>query len=437
MDFKIRVTPLSERVELISQRIEAATTTQKLYDFRGGMTDLPVIKLDVKMLVYRMDNCRTFSEQQNEIATNDLAQDFFEKGQEVTSVQKVQHGILARHAIKSTKSISSISKTLDSDGQREPLLITSSGVVVNGNRRLSAMRELNAQSDGSQFSHIECFVLPSDTTPDEIDDIEATLQARPETKMAYDRIGEAQLVRRQVGKGRTHTEVAKQLRRTPADIKNYLASLDEADLYLSSWLGKPGQYAIIGEDAEQIFSDIPKKISNKEPDLENASRAIAWTLFENRDKLPGRLYSFNEAFGSLAERVITDTAESLGIDLESKIETDAGDDDEFDVDFGDDINPINYSLVVDALKDQDRKDEAIDVLIDACESAIEAGKAKDTERAALKALTSANSKISGIEMELAGESTLPGILKQIESIRKNLDRIEINISKRKTASTKN
>jgi len=431
MGFEIRITPLSEREEIISQRVASATSTKKLYDFRGGEIELPVIKLDIKLLVYRMGNCRTFSEQQNQIAISSLSQDFFKKGQEAADVQAVQHKILAKHAAKSTKSISSISKILEADDQREPLLITSSGVVVNGNRRLSAMRELNAETNGSRFSHIECFALPPDTTPDEVDDIEATLQARPETKMAYDWIGEARLVRRQVNKGRSHIEVARQLRRTSGDIKNYLASLDEADLYLSSWLGKPGQYALIGEEAEQIFSDIPKKISNKETSLEDASRVIAWTLFENREKLPGRLYSFNEAFGNLAEQVLSDTAVELKENNESQ-----DDDEDFDVEFEEDEIQISYSPLLDILKDSEAKDEAINALIDASESAIEGAKVRNSEKAALKALTLANSKISAIQIEMAGESTLNGILKQIESIRNNLGKIESEVSERVARSNK-
>ena len=108
---------------------------------------------------------------------------------------------------------------LEKDGQREPILITSTGVVVNGNRRLGAMRELMRQKDGSvdeRFTNVRCAVLLPDTTRDEIDDIEADLQARPQTKLDYDWIGDARLYTRQVNKGRTTKEVADRLRRSKA-----------------------------------------------------------------------------------------------------------------------------------------------------------------------------------------------------------------------------
>src|SRR5690606_12464757 len=108
---------------------------------------------------------------------------------------------------------------LQQDGQREPILISSSGIVVNGNRRLSAMRELLRKADGSvdeRFTNIRCAVLPPDVSRDEIDDIEADLQARPQTKLDYDWIGDARLIRRQVDKGRSTKEVADRLRRSKA-----------------------------------------------------------------------------------------------------------------------------------------------------------------------------------------------------------------------------
>src|SRR5690606_27619980 len=117
-------------------------------------------------------------------------------------------------------SIANIDEVLVLEGQREAILITSTGVVVNGNRRLSAMRELYATDPTkySKFTHVKCAVLPSDASADDIDDVEAALQARPQTKLDYDWIGEAQLVRRQLQKGRSIDQVAAQLRRKSAEI---------------------------------------------------------------------------------------------------------------------------------------------------------------------------------------------------------------------------
>ena len=82
-----------------------------------------------------------------------------------------------------------------------------------------------------------------------------------------------------------------------------MQALDEADLYLREWIEKPGQYHLL-KDGEQIFSDIPKNIAKKNPQLQEASRAIAWSIYENRDRVMGRVYSLNAAFGKLATNVL-------------------------------------------------------------------------------------------------------------------------------------
>src|SRR5690606_33025336 len=103
-------------------------------------------------------NCRTFSSQQSEIAKNGYDSDYFAMGQEKSSAQQMQHDILAKLARKGSASVTPIIDVLEADGQREPILVSHSGVVVNGNRRLSAMRELYRSPNGSvdgRFSHIQ------------------------------------------------------------------------------------------------------------------------------------------------------------------------------------------------------------------------------------------------------------------------------------------
>lgn len=437
MGFEVEIAPRSERESVIATRLEHATDVgETIYDFRGGELIPKAVSIPIALPVYRMENCRTFSAQQSEIATQGYDKDFFAKGQEKSSVQQVQHNILSKLAKHGSGSVTPIIDVLKKDGQREPILITHTGVVVNGNRRLSAMRELYRKADGSvdeRFSHIKCAVLPPDITPDEIDDIEADLQARPQTKLDYDWIGDARLVRRQVNKGRTTKEVADRLRRSKADIENVLQALDEADLYLTDWANKPGQYELVSGEGEQIFGDIPKKISKKNTELQNASRAIAWSLFENREKLPGRVYSFNAAFGKLAPQILDSLVEEL--ELQSDTDDDDGFDGDFDIDIDAEDGMKSYQSVIDALRNDDTGD-AINTLIDVCESAIERDKGLKSEKAALKALSQANAKVAGVDVSMAGETTLPAMKKQIETIRDGLLKIEEKIDQRMNASLK-
>ena len=430
MTYKMSLKPRAEREAMIAKRMETSDEFgETIYNFPSDKFTPKVISLPIDVPVCRMENCRTFSAQQTEIAREGLPKDFFEKGQELTTAQQSQHEILARLARQGTDSVTPIISVLEKDGQRETILITSTGVVVNGNRRLAAMRELRARKDGSvdeRFTNIKCAVLPPDVTRDEIDDIEADLQARPQTKLDYDWIGDARLIRRQVGKNRSTKEVADRLRRNKIEIENVLQALDEADLYLSEWVKKPGEYDLL-QDGQQIFGDLPKAIAKKDANLQNASRAIAWSIYENRDRISGRVYRLNAAFGKLAPQVLEILEDQLEL---PGIDDDQVEDDDFAIDIDSDGESKDYAPIIEALRDEDTRDEAITTLIEACETAIELDTGQRNEGAALKALAQINSKVTGIDISTPGSPTMPAILKQIGSIRKGLDKIEAAIQAR-------
>ncbi len=427
--YQIKLTPRSEREAIIQKRLESSSETGTLWDFRGDKATLKIIPLPVDLPIYRMDNCRTYSEQQDTIAKDGLNKDYFAKGQELSTAQGAQHTILVKLAKKEAKSVSPIMGVLETEGQRDPILITSTGVVVNGNRRLSAMRELYAadESPNSAYAYVKCMVLPPDTTPDEVDDIEANEQARPETKLEYDWIGDAQLVRRQVNKARSPKMVAIQLRRSEADVKNLLQSIEEADLYLNEWAKKPGQYSLVSGDGEQIFGDLPKRLSGQSIALQSASRAIAWSLFDNRDKVPGRIYAYNAAFGKLATAVLTSMAEQLDLPIGGR--ADLGDDDgSFSIDIAGSVGAEDYSSLISALKDEQIRDDAVDALIEAAIGALERDRGQKNKGAALKALVQVHAKLAGIDLSTASTKTYSGIGKQLESIGELLKRLDAKLT---------
>ena len=427
MNFEIKTTPRSERQAIIIKALETADKVYRLDDFRGDPVDLKIIKLDIKLLVYRMENCRTFSEQQDAIAKKGLSHEFFSKGQESSSAQLEQHIILRRITKNAKASIANIDEVLTLEGQTDPILVTSTGVVVNGNRRLSAMRELYGTQPNkySGFAYVRCAVLPPEASADDVDDIEAALQARPQTKLDYDWIGEAQLVRRQLNKNRTFDQVAHQLRRKSAEIKNLLQALEEAELYLSDWVEKPGQYGLVSDDGEQLFKDIPKQIGSQQAMMQNASRAIAWSLFDNRDKLSGRVYGYNSAFGKLAPEVISEVSEELEIEL---VNSNDNSNEEFDFSIDDDDQAINYQPFVDILKSEETREDSVDVLIEVCVTAIEREKGKKRKDAALKSLAQIHSKLAAIDISTAGKSTYLPMLKQLDSIDDLLIKLRAQIN---------
>jgi ParB-like chromosome segregation protein Spo0J len=412
MSYIVKLIPRADREAMIKKHLASPQGEEVFHDFRNQKIKLKVIRVDINLPIYRMENFRTYTDQSEYIAKESLNSDHFVKGQELQTVQQLQHEILKRLSAKGP-----IIDVLTKDGQRESILISSTGVVINGNRRLTALRELGV-------AYIDCMVLPADATADEIVDIEANLQAKPETKLDYDWIGDAQLIRRLIQMGRTTKEVADRLNRSKTDIENALQSLAEADIYLRDWAGTPGEYSRVRDDAGQLFKDLPKLVAGKDQALQQGSRVIAWSLFENRDKIQGRLYSFNAAIGNLAADVLERLSDEL--DVAIGVDVDQSDVGGLEIDFGDE-NDLNYTALIKQLQSDITKDEAVDALVDACQAAMDAHAGKNSTKAALKAITQAHSKLASVDVSTAAPETRAGIIKQLESIATIVAKLQVRM----------
>jgi len=431
MLYKVQITAPVNRVATIASKVVAAKDKRDFYEFRNRKSELPLIQVPIGLPVYRMENFRTFTDQRDYVSAESKGSDYFAAGQESEEVQQAQHQLLYRLALKGkADSVIPVSDVLESEGQRQPLLITAGGVVVNGNRRLAALRELYAQgSKFSHFSHIDVLVLPEDATAEEIVDIEANLQAVPETKLDYDWIGEAQLINRLVSLGRTHKQVADQLRRKEKDIKYAIQTLAEADLYLKEAPGTSGSYSEIREDAEQLFGDLPKLLEGKSEQMKEASRVIAWTLYQNKDRLESRLYDYNAAIGSLSDAVLDRVADDLGIETETPGETSNNvAEDDFAIDLDDEPQVTSFAGVIEALKSPNN-DTAVEALIEATNTEIQLDKGQKSGQAALKSVQQAHTKLASVDISKAEKSTIPKIAKQLDAIKSLVDGLEQKIAK--------
>ena len=433
MPYKIQITAPVNRAATIASKVVASTEKREFFEFRNRRSELPLIQVPIDLPVYRVENYRTFTDQRDFISGEGKKADYFSAGQESEEVQQAQHQLLYKLALMGkTKEDVSVSDVLETQGQRQPLLITSGGVVVNGNRRLAALRELyDKGSRFSHFSHVDVLVLPADATAEEIVDVEANLQAISDVKLDYDWIGEAQLINRLVNLGRSTAQVATQLRRKEKDIKYAIQTLAEADLYLKEAPGTQGNYSEIREDAEQLFGDLPKLLDGKSEQMKEASRVIAWTLYQNKGRLEGRLYDYNAAIGNLADDVLDRVADELGIVTETDAEDVADTDkDDFAIDIGDDSQVTNFSGVIEALKATDN-DAAIEALIDATQTVIQVDKGQRSGKAALKSVQQAHTKLASVDISKAEKSTIPKISKQLEAIKTLVGDMEGKIAKLK------
>jgi hypothetical protein len=418
MSYQVKLIDRAEREERIRTAIQGSARSEDFRFFRDQATQLPVIRIPTDVPVYRLANFRTYSDQAEYMSREKQAADYFRAGQERESVQQVQHEILARlAAMGKASSVVPIVDALEREGQQERLLITGSGVVVNGNRRLAAMRELHTQDPQSygSFSHVDCMVLPIDATPVDVLEIEAILQARPETKLDYNWIGDAELLTAMLEVWKTPDAVAKRLGRKAAEVRNVLQALAEADIYLAEWVKAKGEYGRVAEDGEQFFKDLPGLLQGKSVQLQDASRVIAWTLFENREKLEGRIYRYNIAIGKRAEDVLDRLAEERGINVEAQ-GAGSHDGEDFDFDVGEADDTYDYQPLIGLLKEPGAESDIIDSLVDICTGVVESEGQKKSGAAALKAIAGAHAKLAEIDLTRAAADTYDAMERQLTAI---------------------
>ena len=424
MIYRVKITAPITRTSTIASKVAVSKETRDFWGFRNRRTDLPLIAVPIELPVYRMENFRTFTDQSDYIRAEGKPSTFFSGGQESEEAQQAQHKLLYQLALKGkAESLAAVSEVLEVEGQREPLLITANGVVVNGNRRLAALRELYAQgSKFAHFSHIDVLVLPADATAEEIVDIEANLQAVVDTKLDYDWIGEAQLISRLLSIGKSYDQIAKQLYRKEKDVRNAIQSLAEVDLYLKEASESTGSYSDVRGDARQLFSDLPKLLDGKPEALKDASRVVAWTLFQNKDRLQSRLYDYNAAFGGSVDDVLDRIASELNIETEQAVD-DQDEDDDLAIDFEEEATTTSFKGVVEALKAPDN-DAAIDALVDAAEAVIQLNRGRKTGQAALKAVQQAHAKLASVDLSKADKATHAKIIKQLQAIKALAETLE-------------
>lgn len=427
--YKVEVEAAKIREEKIAALTAASSETEPFYEYQNGRQDLKIIKVPLSLPLYRMANFRTRTAQQAYIRREGKSADFFSAGEENETAQQRQHELLVKFANEGREgSITPIIKVLKTEKQRQPILITSRGVVVNGNRRLAGMRELYAEGGHPEFSHIRCQVLPSTATNDEIVEVEVRLQMKQRTELDYDWINECIAVRELKECKKSDKELMALMNKKKAEIYASLNALAEADLYLTEWLNRPGDYEAI-EDAEQFFYDMGENVSGKTGEAQEVSRRIAWLLADRRKLLKRRVYDFKPMFGKRSDEVATKMAERFGVELEDDAAS-PDDDEEFAVDIDATPGPTLKPLI-DLLGDPARRDELGSELVNVCEGIIEIERGNKDRQMPLLMVQTANSKLAEIDMTRAAPDSFDAIAKQLDAIQGHVDRLRTSIERQR------
>lgn len=224
---------LPKRKQFLKELAAEATDRTHPIRFQTKNQYLPVHVVPIELPLYRLENGRTTGRQAEYLAGHpELPPGFFRVDNESVSAQKAQHEILA----KLTRERKNLFKEFETEPQSEPIILTSTGYVVNGNRRLSTWRELFQRNPTkfARFRNIDAIILPFADEKD-IDQLEADLQLKEDLKADYSWTSTALMVREKMTRyGYNESELAAIYDKDKKEITEILDCLDYADQYLES-----------------------------------------------------------------------------------------------------------------------------------------------------------------------------------------------------------
>ncbi|MDM0007464.1 hypothetical protein QTI51_23025 [Variovorax sp. J22G73] len=437
--YKFNLLDSTSRTQHIQQRATEALQVNRVKretKFRGGREALAIIQMNIHHLLYRLENFRTLSDQLSQVAAGKAEENLFAPSRrEDVSAQTAQHDILFRLAQKgSGDSIIPIYDELRRvKEQNDELIISADGVVVNGNRRLAAMRELFASGDGafSGFQTVSCAVLPESATDDEVVALEIELQMQPDTKLPYDWTSVALAARALKSRNYPDQVIASMMNRDIEEIRRLVKMIDGADLYLEDHLQKPRAYNELDE-TEQAFKQIAIRNLAKSDNtaLREVTRKFDFLVVENRSQIEQRAYELINNIEANPEVFLDNIAGVWGVDL-NKVPEEP--DSELEISF-EDIVPTagqkDYAALtryIDELGDDaTARSNAARAVEEASVLAGEQGKRKDL--AALKFAKSAQQKLTAINLRYANETTfdelrtvLAGCVTHCEALAREID----------------
>ena len=169
-------------LKIVEERIRAISGGSGLQEtvtveWRGRQQSIPVISMPVDLLRYNPDTHRIRAQR----STNPALEESLNTDPFGESGQLYLHQLLMGDPTDPSKidpSFTALKDDLREHGQSDPGIITRFGVLINGNTRQAALKELGQQ-------HIRVGVLPSDAGHDDLQSIELSLQLRKDHRRDY------------------------------------------------------------------------------------------------------------------------------------------------------------------------------------------------------------------------------------------------------------
>ena len=171
---------------------------------RNKSTLCPVIELDVDLLKLSPYSHRIKSQLEADPSWQALKKDPFSAPAQQLIARCIKEA-------RSHEAFIELKTSLDRDGQSQPALITNEGVLINGNSRSVAMRELT----GNRKKVIRVAVIEEDLSEKEIALIEGRLQIQKEFKEEYSLTNTLLFIQDLYDSGENDESIALELRLDP------------------------------------------------------------------------------------------------------------------------------------------------------------------------------------------------------------------------------
>lgn len=432
IEIEVSVKNYDDRKALIEAEINSSSTKEGTVLFRGKNTNRPIIRVPINIPLYRMSNGRTQVEQMQYIEDKKLPIDFFSKGQENLSAQKAQHRILLNLSKDSKAPIyEELERVAD---QRKELIITEPGVVLDGNRRLAAMRDLfykDAKTYNS-FGYVDAIVLPEEANEKDLELLEAELQMAPEYKLDYGWIERRLKIRHHNNDLKIPRKVIKETYRflREDDINKEIQQLELAEEFLEFYLRKPRAYREVAKN-EQLFKDLQLALAEKSGSEAEIRRCFGFILAKEAGNLGNRVYSYNPIFGKEFQKVVSQFATEIGIQLGPQENSDSS------TEFNDDDplgglgreGQIDYEPLKKRLMDTAQSGGNVDIITRVYESIKNEKKEENVKLKALKNTQSANRLLQEIDLSISDPEHFVDMIAQLDSIIESANKIKADISK--------
>lgn len=309
--------PEPKRVAMI---MDATNTTKETFsiNYQGKYRPMPVIEVRIEALVYRIENIRTKNLQKEWLAQHkDISKDFFSKDPYSIETQEAQHELL-----KSLVDKENLITAFKKDGlqQTDPLICSDTGVVVNGNRRLCAWRELY-YSNKDKYKHFEMVRVAVLPNHDQVGmyDLEVALQIQSDMKADYVWHAIAADCKEKADAGKEIEVIAKQQKKKSDDIKTLIECYEYAAEYLKS-TGHPDEWSLVDKQ-EFAFKQIVKARNGLAPGDKMLFQELAKAYLQMPAK-DGRLYEQIPKIASNLKPISEKLKDVFSIQLDGKEEED-------------------------------------------------------------------------------------------------------------------